>query len=283
MRELAYAKFNRCLFLGPTRPDGRHELVTVFEPLTLADVVTLEVEGEEDAVVCPGVEGPNLALDAVRAFRAATGWDGPPVRLTIEKRIPVAAGMGGGSADAAAALRLVREVSGVGDEALLLDLAAQLGADVPSQVRPRRVLATGIGDVLQELPPPRGAYGVLVLPSEHALSTGAVYAEADRLGLARDAAGLKAKWRFAVGGSVAAPTPDDLVNDLEPAARSLCPAIDEALDAARGAGAGHAMVSGSGPTVVGLFPNPAEAEAAAAALAGREPAPIPCSTLVPSE
>ena len=278
MRELAYAKVNLGLHIGPTRPDGRHELVTVFEPLTLADLVTLEEAGSEDTVVCRGVDGPNLAADALRAFRSATGWDGPPVRLTIDKRIPVAAGMGGGSADAAAALRLARKVSGLGDEALLLSLAAQLGADVPGQVRPRRVLATGMGEVLHEVPQPRTPRGVLVLPSEHALSTAAVYAEADRLGVARDADGLGAAFADAAAGRER-----PLVNDLEPAARSLCPAIDEALDAARGAGAEHAMVSGSGPTVVGLFATPAAAEAAARELSGREPPPIPCSTLVPSQ
>ena len=89
------------------REDGLHPLVSVVQALSLADELTLEpAAGDADEVVCPGVEGPNLAARALQLFREATGWDGPPQRLTIEKRIPVAAGMGGGSSDAAAALRL---------------------------------------------------------------------------------------------------------------------------------------------------------------------------------
>ncbi|HWT91447.1 MAG TPA: hypothetical protein VN238_00485, partial [Solirubrobacteraceae bacterium] len=108
--ERAPAKINLTLALGPTRPqDVRHELVTVFEPLTLHDTVTLTASRSGlDEVDCEGVTGPNLASRALDLFRAATGWDGPAVRLTIVKRIPVAAGMAGGSADAAAALRLAQ-------------------------------------------------------------------------------------------------------------------------------------------------------------------------------
>jgi 4-diphosphocytidyl-2-C-methyl-D-erythritol kinase len=258
LTERAPAKINLCLYLGATRPDGRHELKTVMEPLDLADTVTLEPGGgEADEVVCPGVEGPNLAASALAAFRDATGWDGPPVRLTIDKRIPVAAGMAGGSADAAAALRLAQRASGLGDAALLHELAAALGSDVPSQVRPRRVLVTGAGERLATVAPADRPYGVLVLPSHHQLSTRDVYAEADRLGLQRlSLDGLD------TGAHV---------NDLEPAARSLLPAIDEALDAAR---AEHAMVSGSGPTVLGFFATPEEARRGAERLRGRDPAPI---------
>jgi 4-diphosphocytidyl-2-C-methyl-D-erythritol kinase len=267
VRELAPAKINLCLYLGPIRDDGRHELVTVMEPLELADVVTLDTGARADEIVCPGVEGPNLAARALAAFRATTGWDGPPVTITIDKRIPIAGGMAGGSADAAAALRLVSRASGIEDDALLHDLAAQLGSDVPAQVRPRRVLATGAGEQLAVLDPPERPYGVLVLPSHERLATGAVYAEADRLGLPR-------------------PTLVDVdvtkrTNDLEPAARSLCPAIDEALAQAREAGAEHAMVSGSGPTVIGLFATPDDAERAAQQLAHRDPAPIVTTPLEP--
>lgn len=279
MIERAPAKINLCLFLGPTRADGRHELVTVFEPLTLHDTVTLEpaAEAAGDEVVCPGVEGPNLAARALAAFREATGWDGAPVRLTIDKRIPVAAGMAGGSADAAAALRLARRASGLGDDALLLDLAAGLGADVPAQVRPARLLGTGAGERLRPLPPPARPYGVLVLPSADHLSTAAVFGEADRLRLARETAALAE----ALADVEAAAAEPPIVNELEPAARSLCPAIDDALDVARAAGARHALVSGSGPTVLGLFDTPSDARRAAAALAARRPAPIAAEPLLP--
>ena len=106
--------------------------MSVVQAVTLADEVTLAPARARDEVICPGVEGPNLAARALAAFREATGWDAPPQRLTITKRIPVAAGMGGGSADAAAALRLAARAAGVDDPALLHELAFRLGADVPA-------------------------------------------------------------------------------------------------------------------------------------------------------
>ena len=106
MRVHAPAKLNLCLFLGPRRDDGLHQLCSLFEPLALAD--TIEVaESEKDEVLCPGVEGENLAARALAALRER-GWRGPPLRIEIEKRVPVAAGLGGGSADSAAVLRLAR-------------------------------------------------------------------------------------------------------------------------------------------------------------------------------
>ena len=280
----APAKINVCLFLGPTRADGRHELVSVMQSVTLADTVTLEPAAAgagSDEVICPGVEpADNLALRALTAFRSATGWDGAPVRVRIDKRIPVAAGMAGGSADAAATLRLVARHAGLGDAAALHDLATGLGADVPAQLRPGRALATGAGERVEPLPPPAPAYGVLVLPSALGLSTAAVFAEADRLGLPRDAASLSdrmAAVRHALPDLPAALA----VNELEPAARALRPDIDQALAAAHGVGADHALLSGSGPTVLGLFRDPAAAETAAGRLnaGGRRPAAIAARTL----
>ena len=94
----APGKVNLCLYVGTPREDGLHPLVSVVQALSLADEVTLEPgSGDADEVVCPGVEGPNLAGRALALFREATGWDAPPQRLTIDKRVPVAAGMGGGS------------------------------------------------------------------------------------------------------------------------------------------------------------------------------------------
>jgi 4-diphosphocytidyl-2-C-methyl-D-erythritol kinase len=272
MTEDAPAKINLCLFVGPIREDGRHELVSVMESISLADTLHLEPlasEGE-DEVVCGGVED-TLVTTAIRAFRATTGWDGGPVRITIEKRIPVAAGLGGGSADAAAALRLLARASGHDDHATLHAIAATLGSDVPGQVRPGRVLATGAGEHVERLDPPP-PYGVLVLPSEEQLSTPAVYAEADRLKPPRTAAQLgEALEEVRRGG----PPP---VNDLQDAARRLAPSIDGALEAARGAGARAAMVAGSGPTVLGLFDSPADAERAAEGLGGAAVAARPVMT-----
>jgi 4-diphosphocytidyl-2-C-methyl-D-erythritol kinase len=269
----APAKINLCLLVGPVRPDdGRHELVSVMDTVSLADELLLEpAGGDADEVVCAGVEGPNLVAAAIEAFRARTGWDGAPVRITVTKRIPVAGGMAGGSADAAAALRLLAAHAGAGDDALE-EIATPLGADVPGQIRGGRVLATGAGERLEPAAP-GGPYGILVLPVEAALSTAAVYAEADR-GTLRTAAELaEARERLRTGdvlwGGVG--------NDLQPPARALCPAIDGALGDAAAAGADEVLVSGSGPTVLGLFAGQSGAErarVAATELAGRQPAAI---------
>src|SRR5215471_2087902 len=107
---LAPGKVNLSLFLGPTRADGRHELVTLFESVSLADELIVDTDAERDEVICPGVPEPNLVSSAIAGLRER-GWDAPAVRIEIKKRIPIAAGMGGGSADAAAALRVASELA----------------------------------------------------------------------------------------------------------------------------------------------------------------------------
>jgi len=287
-RALAPAKVNLGLFLGPTREsDGRHELVTVMQSISLADELRLEhaAPGAEcDEIVCPGLPGApqeNLAARALEAFRAATAWQAPPLRLSIDKRIPVAAGLGGGSADAAAALRLARLASGLGDEQLLRELAGRLGADVPAQVAPGRWLATGAGELLEALADPFPTLELLVLASTAQLSTADVYREADQLGLARERSELHQRHeqlRHALElGAPLPPARELLHNDLQAAAVSLSAGIADALEEMRGAGADETLVSGSGPTVVGLFghANPAgRAQRAAAALRGHVPEPI---------
>ena len=251
----ARAKINLCLFLGPERGDGRHEIVTLMDTLNLCDEVRMQTDPPgvvEDEVVCRGVEGPNLAADALRAFRERTGWGGAPVRLEIDKRIPIGGGMGGGSADAAAALRLAAEASGVGDRRLLEEIAATLGADVPSQVRGGLVLATGTGTRVRPLSLAL-AYSVVVVPSEEGLSAADVYAEADRLGLPRETLDLARSLTRTQAALSSETILEHLHNDLQDAARSLSPAIDRALEAVLAAGADHALVSGSGPTVLGVF------------------------------
>jgi 4-diphosphocytidyl-2-C-methyl-D-erythritol kinase len=283
LRALAPAKINLGLFLGPTRPDGRHELVSVMQSISLADELTLEEApgADADEVRCPGVPGENLAARALATFRAATAWDAPPLHLTIDKRIPVAAGLGGGSADAAAALRLAHAASGLGDGGLLLVLASELGADVAAQVAPGRWLATGAGETLRALPDPVSPFGVLVLPQAATLSTAEVYAAADRLGLSRETSALQERHdalaaAFELGVALPA-DPRLLHNDLQAAALELCPETRLALPRASEAGAEVALVSGSGPTVLGLFARAnalARAERAAAGLADLQPAPL---------
>jgi len=270
----APAKLNLCLYLGARRDDGLHELCSLFEPLALADLITLptlttlgggqgRIGAELDEVVCAGVEGENLVARALAALREH-GWQQPPLRVEIEKRIPVAAGLGGGSADAAAVLRLA-----AGEVADLEQIAAALGADVPSQLTPALALVRGAGERIERLPEPK-LHAVVLLPGGGGLSTADVFAEADRLGLGRGDEELDelAQRLRAVAGAGASPLayPELLVNDLEPAARSLRPDIGDALDALREAGAPKALLTGSGPTAFGLFDTLAAAQEAASAL-----------------
>jgi 4-diphosphocytidyl-2-C-methyl-D-erythritol kinase len=261
MTERAPGKVNLSLFVGAPRADGLHPLVSVVQAVSLADEVTME-PADRDEVVCPGIEGPNLAARALAAFRERTGWDAAPQRITIAKRIPVAGGMGGGSADAAAVLRLAARAAGGVDDGVLHELAVSLGADVPSLLAPGRVLMTGAGEHVERLPDP-APFGLLVVPSGAELSTPAVYREFDALGGARSPAELEARAAAARAGE-----PPPPVNDLQDAARSLCPAIDATLERVRAAGAGVALVSGSGPTVFGVFATPDAARSAAARVPG---------------
>jgi 4-diphosphocytidyl-2-C-methyl-D-erythritol kinase len=279
LRAFAPGKINLCLFLGGTRSDGRHELVTLFQPVSLADEVTLSaLDGPgEDLVVCPGVEGPNIVARALAELRAR-GWEAPPVEVEIDKKIPVAAGMAGGSADAAAALRLAAALRSLPGAGLADEIARTLGADVPSQLAPGPALGTGAGEVVTPAPA-RGPLAFVILPSAERLSTPAVFAKADRLGLPRSAgelSGRLAALELALRAGPNLPA-ELLVNDLEPAARALCPSIDDALDAARQAGADGVLVCGSGPTVAGVFwgsDASARAELAAAAARERFPAAL---------
>ncbi len=280
LRTFAPGKVNLCLLVGMPRADGYHPLASVFQAVDLADELTLEpapAGATADEVVCAGVEGPNLAGTALAAYREASGWDGPPVRVTVVKRVPVAAGMGGGSGDAAAALRLIAHAAGHPGDPLLAQLAPALGADVPFALAGGRALVTGIGEHVEPLPPGPPA-ALVVVPAPSALSTPAVYREADRLAgvadtglrssalLAAAEAGLRD--RLAMGGAPPA------VNDLEPAALSLDPGIRRALEDLAAAGAQTPIVSGSGPTVFGRFEDVAEAEAAAARLRAVHPATV---------
>lgn len=276
LRALAPGKVNLCLFLGGVRDDGFHALVSLMESVSLADDLSLTtLEGSVDEVVCPGVDGPNLVAAAVAGLRSG-GWDGPAVRIVVRKRVPVAGGMGGGSADAAAALRLAARVREPLARVLASEAAA-LGADVPSQLAPGVSIVTGAGEVVEPVAA-LAPHAWLIVPQPFGLSTAEVYREADRLGLGRspvDLDRLRGDVRDVVARPGATPAHELLVNDLQPAALSLRPEIADALDAVLYAGAEHAIVCGSGPTVAGLFfgeDGHARAAAGASSLAGRYPA-----------
>jgi 4-diphosphocytidyl-2-C-methyl-D-erythritol kinase len=266
IRERAPAKINLVLQVGHTRDDGLHEIASIFASLGLEDELTfLASDSGGDDVRCPGVEGPNLVDAALTLFRERVDPGLPGLEVRIAKRIPVAAGLGGGSADAAAALRAANELAGRPlDPAGLRALSAELGADVPSQVEPRHALVTGAGEHVEpmRLPP----MGLVLVPNAHGLSTADVYREADRVGSTRERLDPDRLRELAAG-----PLPTlaaGVENDLEPAALSLRPELGGTIQGLRGKGALAAGVSGSGPTVFGVFSGPAMAERAAASVDG---------------
>jgi 4-diphosphocytidyl-2-C-methyl-D-erythritol kinase len=254
----APAKLNLALVVGPLREDGKHEVVTVLQRITLADTVAVrgaassEVTGfDRDTIV-------RAALDAVAAIAGDTRFE-----ARIEKRIPVAAGLGGGSSDAAAALLLANELleEPLGSETLHR-IAASLGSDVPFFLEAGAHLATGDGTTLERIELPLDYQVVLALPNGAAKeSTAAVYAAFDARGGARGFDERHAELRGALqrvttGSSLAALPPNDLASS--PLAAEL-----------RELGAFRADVTGAGPVVYGLFSTASAAREAAAALRGR--------------
>ena len=266
LRELAYAKLNLVLHVGRPRDDGMHPICSLVASIDLADEITVEQKSSgEDSVECLGVVGDNLAARALGEFRSRAGGDLPPLAITIEKRIPVAAGLGGGSADAAATLRIANQLAGVPlapEE--LVRLAADLGSDVPAQLEPGHALVQGTGERVEHVSVPP-SFAVL-LPDRNGLSTAAVYSELDRLDGARSELDPEPLRRLAA--SPLAEIAASLDNDLQGAALSLRPELRERLDALAAAGAFGAAVSGSGPTCFGLFPDRSSAETAVSGLPG---------------
>ena len=249
---LAQAKLNLALAVGPTRPDGRHEVATVLQRISLADRIRLEPSSE---LRVEGFAEDMIVRAALEELAAAAGVE-PAWRVEIEKHIPVAAGLGGGSSDAAAALVLANETLRESlDASALHILAARLGADVPFFLTAGPQLGEGDGTTLQPLALPQDYWILLLLPHEERKnSTAAVFAAFTGVeGFAeRRAALLRA---LALGDLAALPG-----NDL--ASSPLC-------DELRALGAFRADVSGAGPTVFGLFAEQGEAIAAHAALGDR--------------
>lgn len=260
--ERAYAKANLVLRVGPPREDGLHPLASIFVSLDLYDDVVV-APADTDIVDCPGVTGTNLAARAVAAFReAAPQAELPPLRVTITKRIPVAAGLGGGSADAAAVLRAANGLAGtpLGDDELRA-VGAGIGSDVPSQVVPGHSLVTGVGEIVEALALPPMA--LLLVPVAEGLSTPTVFAELDRLGTF--AVDLDPEPLRVLAASPLENLAEGLENYLEGPALSLRPELRRTLVQLQMAGAEAAQVTGSGPTTFGLF---RDREAAAVAGAG---------------
>ena len=262
--ELAYAKVNLVLQVGAPRPDGMHPLCSLFASLDLADEVRFE-PADRDSIECEGVSGENLATSALAAFRAEAGEGLPPLRVEIDKRIPVAAGLGGGSADAAAVLRAANSLAPrpLGAERLRA-VAARLGSDVPSQVEPDHALVAGVGEAVEPVALPDMT--LVLVPQRAGISTREAYAELDRIGGCREQLDPERLRRLA--GAPLDELAAGVENDLEGAALSLRPELSETLAELRSAGALAAAVSGSGPTTFGVFAGEEAAERGASRIDG---------------
>jgi 4-diphosphocytidyl-2-C-methyl-D-erythritol kinase len=267
------AKINLSLAVGPPRQDGFHPLATVYQAVGLFDRVTAEPAADGDITLRLDPASPrgadeldgvptderNLAVRAARLLAAQTGAaDG--VRLTLRKAIPVAGGLAGGSSDAAAALVACNQLWGTGlPTADLLALAARLGSDVPFCLVGGTALGLGRGEQITPVLT-RGEYHWVLAVDRRGLSTPAVYDELDRIRADMDREGLRQLAELDI--------PDELVNalrngdlrelgdamfnDLQSAAMSLRPDLDEVLDLQRALESCAALVSGSGPTVLFL-------------------------------
>jgi 4-diphosphocytidyl-2-C-methyl-D-erythritol kinase len=283
LTDRAPAKVNLTLRVLGRREDGYHELESLVVFAGVADELAL-VPGEPLALdvdgptaAASGEIGDNLVLKATRLLAARVpGLRTGRFRLT--KCLPVAAGVGGGSSDAAAALRLLARLNGLSlDDPRLMESAALTGADVPVCVDPRARLMRGIGDILTAPVRLAPLHAVMVNPGVP-VPTKDVFG---KIGLQRgerrgdpmpdpgDLAGLDAVLAFMAGA----------VNDLEPPAMALQPVIAGVVAALRGGtGCRLARMSGSGATCFGLFADDGQAEAAAAMIAGARPAWWVCAT-----
>jgi 4-diphosphocytidyl-2-C-methyl-D-erythritol kinase len=281
----AHAKVNLGLAVTGRRPDGYHDLRSVFLRLDLHDHLEIrradDVAGEDELVI----DGPpglptrdNLVLRALARLRAAVEQPLPALAVRLDKHIPVAAGLGGGSSDAAAALKLAVDAWDVLlDRAALMDLAAGVGSDVPFFASGHAAaLVSGVGDSVEALPEPRPGAGILLVTPPQRLSTAAVFAELDRLpapsrGPRDQAARVAALAAALEGGADAADlaaAAADLrdANDLWAPAVRLMPQLArlrEHLEARLGR---VVHLSGSGPTLVAVYPSLEAARTAAAVL-----------------
>jgi 4-diphosphocytidyl-2-C-methyl-D-erythritol kinase len=256
-RGIAPAKLNLALVVGPRRPDGKHELLTIYQRIALADRIVVE---PAPRLSVNGFAGDTLVGRALESLADAAGV-APAFAATIEKRIPVAAGLGGGSSDAATALRLGNELL---DDPLpadrLHELAAELGADVPYFLEHGPQLGSGDGTELEPLDLPQDYWVLLVLPSGATkASTAQVYAHFDGRG---GEEGFEERRRALREILASVERPRDLAR-LPPNDLATSPLAGEL----RALGAFRADVAGAGPTVFGLFLHSAEARAAEQRLA----------------
>lgn len=253
MRETAYAKINLALHVRRRREDGYHELETLFAFVDAGDELaataaaqdSLHVSGEFSS----GLSDPfgNIVAKALNSLPHGPGW-----AVTLEKRLPVAAGLGGGSADAGAVFRMVERAHGLPDD--WAERAAKLGADVPACVRSEACIGRGTGTELEPIANDLTGTPVLLVNPRIPLATGPVFKGWD--GIDRGPMPSGDLRTIAREGR----------NDLEPSALALVPQIAEVLAALKASGAWLARMSGSGATCFALYDSLEARDEAAAAL-----------------
>ena len=258
MIETAYAKINLALHVRRRRDDGYHELETLFAFVDAGDRMSVQ-PAPRDELRTLGEFGQqltdpfdNIVMKALSALPRPQGW-----AVTLEKNLPVAAGLGGGSADAGALFRLVEREYGLPDD--WQARAARLGADVPACVRSETCLGRGTGTELELVESDLAGMAVLLVNPRLPLSTGPVFKGWD--GVDRGPLPTGPVSHIAQHGR----------NDLEAPALALCPAVDEVLAALRQTLPWLARMSGSGATCFALYDSPALCDAAAQAIAAAHP------------
>jgi 4-diphosphocytidyl-2-C-methyl-D-erythritol kinase len=266
VRLRAFAKVNYALEVRGVRPDGYHKISTVMQNISLADEVEIEraergfelVVEPEDAEIGPPEE--NTVYKAWARIGDRVG-DALPVRVRLGKKIPAGAGLGGGSADAAAMLVGLNEIFGLGlGEAELRDVGLRVGADVPFCLAGGSALGEGIGEVLRSLPAPPPHHLVVAKPAVGA-ETARIYGAYDEhpVGGNSSVAPVVEALRAGDPGALAV----SLGNDLAPVTKGLVPEVRALEEALLRAGALGAAMSGTGTAVFGVFASEAEARAAA--------------------
>ena len=258
MHETAYAKINLALHVRRRREDGYHEIETLFAFVDAGDELAIEPAPRDELHVsgefAAGLSDPfgNIVAKALGKLPRPEGW-----RVSLDKRLPVAAGLGGGSADAGAVFRLYDQRFGLPDD--WRDRADKLGADVPACVESRTCIGRGTGAELEPGPQDLAGTAILLMNPRVPLETGPVFSGWDGIdhgplpgGTARE---------IALAGR----------NDLEPLALALCPAIGKVLAALRDTDAWLVRMSGSGATCFALFRRHDVMREAAAKLARDRP------------
>ena len=251
--ETAYAKINLALHVRRRREDGYHEIETLFAFVDVGDELTVETAPRDElhatGEFAPSLDDPfgNIVAKALGKLPRAEAW-----RVTLDKRLPVAAGLGGGSADAGAVFRLYDQRFGLPED--WRERAAKLGADVPACVESRTCIGRGTGTELEPGPQDLAGTPVLLVNPRVALATGPVFAGWD--GVDRGALPESTAREIALAGR----------NDLETSALTLCPAIGDVLAVLRGTTAFLVRMSGSGATCFALYESVAQRDAAAAAM-----------------